>query len=90
MSGVIKTATDGSKTIVSLSFPFWTVLFFVLLVMKLAGVGAVAGWSWWLVTAPLWAPPAAVLGLLGAFMIVVLGFFALVAGVAWLADKRSW
>lgn len=30
--------------------------FIVFLVMKLAKIGAVASWSWWWVTAPLWAP----------------------------------
>ncbi|GAA2068763.1 hypothetical protein [Williamsia deligens] len=29
-------------------------LFLVFLVLKLLGVTAVAGWSWWWVTAPLW------------------------------------
>lgn len=29
-------------------------VFLVLLTLKLAGVGVVAAWSWWLVTAPLW------------------------------------
>ncbi len=32
-----------------------TVLFIVLLVLKLCGL---IGWSWWWVTAPLWAPVA--------------------------------
>ena len=30
------------------------IVFLVLLVLKLAGIGAVAAWSWWWVTAPLW------------------------------------
>jgi hypothetical protein len=29
-------------------------VFLVFLVLKLAAVGTVAGWSWWAVTAPLW------------------------------------
>lgn len=37
---------------------FFTVPFLVLLVLKLAGI---IDWSWWLVTAPLWAPVAIVL-----------------------------
>jgi hypothetical protein len=28
----------------------------VLLWLKVLAVGAVAGWSWWAVTAPLWGP----------------------------------
>lgn len=34
-------------------FGFLGALFLVLLVLKLTGI---IGWSWWLVTAPLWAP----------------------------------
>lgn len=32
----------------------FTLLFLVFLTLKLAGIGVVAGWSWWWVTAPLW------------------------------------
>ncbi len=32
------------------------VLFLIFLVLKLAEIGAVANWSWWWVTAPLWIP----------------------------------
>lgn len=31
-------------------------VFLVFLVMKLAGIGQVANWSWWWVTSPLWLP----------------------------------
>ena len=31
-------------------------LFLIFLVMKLAGVGAVATWSWWWIFSPLWIP----------------------------------
>jgi hypothetical protein len=33
-----------------------TLVFLVFLVLKLAEIGVVAKWSWWWVTAPLWAP----------------------------------
>lgn len=46
----------------SAGFSIFTIIFFIFLVMKLAEIGVVADWSWWLVTAPIWAP-AAVLGL---------------------------
>jgi hypothetical protein len=36
----------------------WTVLFFIFLTLKLCGV---IDWSWWWVTAPLWAIFALVL-----------------------------
>lgn len=29
-------------------------IFLIFLALKLAGIGAVATWSWWLVTLPLW------------------------------------
>lgn len=43
-------------------------VFIVFLILKLAEVGPVAGWSWWWVTAPLWAPLALV-----AIVLVVVG-----------------
>lgn len=39
-------------------------VFVVFLALKLAEVGAVAHWSWWWVTAPLWLPFAVVVGVL--------------------------
>lgn len=42
------------------------IVFVVLLVLKLAEIGAVAAWSGWAVTAPLWAPWL-VVGALGLF-----------------------
>lgn len=46
-----------------------TVLFLIFLVLKLAGIGIVATWSWWLVTLPLWIglAVAAVLGGIAGF-----------------------
>lgn len=38
------------------AFPFFPILFLLFLTLKLCGVIA---WSWWWVTAPLWALPAA-------------------------------
>lgn len=42
-------------------------LFIVFLVLKLAEVGAVASWSWWWVTSPLWIP----LGIGIIFLIII-------------------
>jgi uncharacterized protein (DUF983 family) len=39
----------------------WGILFLIMFVMKTMGLGAVANWSWWLVTAPIWGPFAIVL-----------------------------
>lgn len=38
------------------------VIFIVFLILKLAGIGQVANWSWWWVTSPLWIPAAIVVG----------------------------
>ena len=37
-------------------------LFLIFLVLKLTEVGAVAHWSWWWVTSPLWMPFVVVCG----------------------------
>jgi len=49
------------------------VIFVVFLTLKLTGAGCVAAWSWWWVTAPIWAPPAAVIsvGLVGTLVITL-------------------
>jgi hypothetical protein len=44
-------------------------LFVLFLSLKLLNITVVATWSWWWVTAPLWAPSALFLGVAG--MIVV-------------------
>ncbi len=54
-------------------------LFIVFIVMKLAKIGVVASWSWWWVTAPLWAPTIAVLGI-WAMLALVVGIFGAVSG----------
>ena len=41
----------SNKNSVTVSFPFFTILFFVFLVLKLCNV---ITWSWLWVTAPLW------------------------------------
>jgi hypothetical protein len=47
-----------------------TLLFLIFLVMKLAGIGSVANWSWWWVTSPLWIPTAIVVGL-GLLVLII-------------------
>ena len=51
-------------------------VFIVFLILKLAEIGQVANWSWWWVTAPLWAPICLVLAIL-----FVVGFFWLLAKI---------
>jgi hypothetical protein len=51
-------------------------VFIAFLVLKLAGIGDVAHWSWWWVTSPLWIPTAVALaiyaGALGFGLIVLI------------------
>lgn len=72
MANTTKVTFDLSGAVV------WS-LFCVFLTMKLLGVGQVAGWSWWAVTAPLWGPVVA-----WAILMVVA---ALLAGFAWLLSR---
>jgi hypothetical protein len=53
--------TDNNKTTGGMGLG--TLLFLIFLVMKLAGIGSVANWSWWWVTSPLWIPATIVIGL---------------------------
>lgn len=48
----------------SQSLGIGTILFLIFLTLKLAGIGVVATWSWWWVTAPLWIPLGAILVIL--------------------------
>lgn len=45
-------------------------LFLIFLTLKLAEVGAVAHWSWWWVTSPLWLPLAVALPIVFLILIV--------------------
>ena len=60
----------------------FVVTFFIFLTLKLAEIGMVAKWSWWVVTAPLWFPIAVSLGwiaLCGGFWLLV-GIFGIFFG----------
>ena len=48
----------------------WGILFIIMFVMKTMGLGVVANWSWWWVTAPLWGPVA-------LSLLIVIGFFVI-------------
>ena len=56
------------------SFPIFGILGLIFVTLKLAGIGTVATWSWWLVTLPFYGPIALVLGV---FLVV-----AIVTGIA--------
>jgi len=45
------------------SFPIFGVLGLIFVTLKLAGIGTVATWSWWLVTLPFYGPVVVALGL---------------------------
>lgn len=36
------------------SFPFFSILALIFITLKVAGIGIVANWSWWLVLLPLY------------------------------------
>ena len=40
----------------TVSFPVAGILGVAFVVMKLAGIGSVANWSWWWVLSPFWIP----------------------------------
>lgn len=59
---------------------FVQVLFIVFLVLKLTGTTAVATWSWWWVTSPLWIGVALtasiwIVIMLGLFLAAIINFF---------------
>lgn len=61
---------------------FFGLLFLVFLVMKLASIGAMANWSWWWVTSPLWGPTVLFIGGFIVFLLVK-GVIALIeAGIS--------
>jgi hypothetical protein len=64
-------------------------LFLVLLVLKLTGFVA---WSWWWVTAPLWAPIAAIVAV-GSLIAIIAGVICLGAfvwgGIITLLSKKK-
>lgn len=61
----------SNKTVVktSQSFPLFSIMFLIFLTLKLCGVIA---WSWWWITAPIWAPILIVLTIFAVVGLVVL------------------
>jgi len=62
----------------SAGFPIFGVLGLIFITLKLAGIGAVAKWSWWWVLAPFWGSLAV------ALTLVIVAFIA-----ALIAETRS-
>ena len=52
------------------SFPLMGILGLIFVTLKLAGIGVVATWSWWLVLAPMWVP-LAILGVLAMIILIM-------------------
>lgn len=60
-----------TKTASSGGIGFCGLLAIVFIALKLAGIGAVATWSWWWVLSPLWIPLALVILVLLAIAVVI-------------------
>ena len=77
--GILKNSSyihGMEKNSKSASFGLETILFLIFLVLKLAGIGEVATWSWWWVTSPLWIP-----------LVLVVGVGMVIGLAAYIADK---
>lgn len=59
-------------------------LFIVLLILKLAHV---IGWSWWLISLPLWIIPITLAGAVGAFWVGAFSYFF--TKLSWQKHKRG-
>jgi len=68
---VINNVREGTNWIIP--------LFIVLLLLKVFNV---VTWSWWIITAPLWGPPAIVIGII-ALVLAAAAVLAIVAGIIW-------
>ena len=53
-------------------------VFLIFLVLKLAGIGIIANWSWWWVTSPIWIP---------IVVIFVISLFIVIAKIIKLLKK---
>lgn len=56
------------------------IVFIVFLILKLAGIGVVATWSWWWVTAPLWGPVVFGLGICAIALVIAIPI-AVIVGI---------
>lgn len=65
---------------------FATLLTLLFIGLKL---GHVIDWSWWWVVAPLWIPPAIMLGVLAVILIVGGAIFCIAALYLWAESKRT-
>ena len=61
-------SSSKSKTA---GFPILGILGLIFVTLKLAEIGVVATWSWWLVLSPFWIPLAIVLGIFAVAGVVM-------------------
>lgn len=60
-----------STSVSSGGIGFCGLLAIVFIALKLAGIGAVATWSWWWVLSPLWIPPLVLLSTMIGVVVVI-------------------
>lgn len=60
---------NKNKLNINIGGEYMTLTFVALLVLKLCNV---INWSWWWVTAPLWAPVVIFFGIMGVILLVAL------------------
>jgi len=84
----MRQTSSAASIVVKETFPLWGILFLILFSMKVMAIGMVANWSWWLVTAPLWAPTVLAFSVSG-FFALMMGAIALVGlTIAWFVNRR--
>lgn len=83
-------SNDQKVVIKSRGVGFFGILFIVLLVLKV-GVAetVVVKWSWWLVTAPLWAPACLLFGIISVVFLVMMGILLIRLMVEKIADRSK-
>ena len=62
---------------------FLNLLGLIFITLKLAGIGTVAGWSWWAVLSPFWVPIAFTI-----FLILFLATIGLLIDKKWIKNVK--
>lgn len=82
--------SDDKKTEVKSTFPAFAVTMGALTVLFAgAKIFGHLSWSWWLVFAPLWGPPAAVVGLVAVGAVLFGIGFGIYKGIEAIADHMA-
>lgn len=64
-----------------------SIVFLIFLFMKVLGIGAVAEWSWWWVTSPLWIPIVLLIGITVIGFIISMGAFLVIGLIDYFRNK---